>query len=340
MNKSILTILFALLCLTQVQAQEIFNGLSKGPYRKIVDESDKITIPQFSINFETYTETKVVVQEGKLSKLQNVFEAASKGGQYAGNQRSSARTTTVLSSELELADFQELANDFQLILEEEISKVGKTVVPLTELTKTEGYAKLVEKYSSKTESKGKKNSEESVGVGQIKMLPENSLFLFDEKSLTRGGGVPFVTMMRNFNKETGAVVMLNNIDVDFSTVEMNVSLDAGAKRSVTTADTKVIPKMRISRNTFDFIGKGGSPSTAPATLVSEYVSNKEYTAKVYKDAAKSKGLLEEIFAVGVPTIDFDPFIVEMSKDTYKEAARDLFRQYAQDLAKALVAGGK
>ncbi len=254
MNKPVFTILLAMLSLTQVQVQELFNGLSKGAYRKAVDESDKIAIPQFSINFETYTETKVIVQEGKLSKLQNVVDAASKGGQYAGNQSSSARTTTVLSSELELADFQELANEFQVILEEELIKAGKTVIPLKELTQTAGYGKLAEKYSTKTESKGKKNSEESVGVGQIKMLPENSHFMFDEKSLVRGGGVPFVIMMRNFNKETGAVFLLNNIDVDFSTVELNVSLDAGTRKSVTTADTKVISKMRISQNTFDFIG--------------------------------------------------------------------------------------
>ncbi|WP_111392952.1 hypothetical protein [Algoriphagus aquaeductus] len=335
MKKSMFAMLMVLLSMTQVQAQELFNGLSKGPYRKTVDESDKITIPQFSINFETYTETKVVVQEGKLSKLQNTFEAASKGGQYGGSQSGSAKTTTILNSPLELADFQELANDFQLILEEEISKAGKTVLSLKDLTQTTGYGKLVEKYSTKTESKGKKNSEESVGVGQINMFPENSLFMFDEKSLTRGGGVPFVTMMRNFNKETGAVVMLNNVDVDFSTVELNVSLDAGTKGKTTTADTKVFPKMRISRNTMDFIGKGGSPSTAPATMVSEYVANKEYEAKIYKDTAKSKSLIDKMMGSGAK-IDFDPFIVEMSKDTYKQAARDLFRQYAQDLAKALV----
>ncbi|MBC6367962.1 hypothetical protein [Algoriphagus sp. AK58] len=337
MKKSILSILFVMLFLTQLQAQEIFNGLSKGPYRKTVEESDKITIPQFSINFETYTETKVVVQEGKLSKLQNTFEAASKGGQYGGSQSGSAKTTTILNSPLELADFQELANDFQLILEEEIGKAGKNVLPLKDLVKTDGYAKMQEKYSSKTASKGKNNSDENVGVGQIKMFPENSLFMFDEKSVTRGGGVPFVTMMRNFNKETGAVVMLNNVDVDFSTVELNVSLDAGTQGKTTSADTKIFPKMRISRNTMDFIGKGGAPSTAPATLVSEYVANKEYEAKIYKDTAKSKSLIDKMTGSGAK-IDFDPFIVEMSKDTYKQAARDLFRQYAQDLAKALVVG--
>lgn len=338
MKKLIVAVLGTLFLSNGLHAQEIFEGISKGFYRKVADESDKITIPQFSINFETYSETKVVVQEGKLSKLQNVFDAASKGGQYGGNQSASARTTTILNSNLEMSDFQQLANDFQQILEEEITKAGKTVLPLNELTKTEGYAKMQEKFSSKTENKGKNNSDAKVGVGQIKMFPENSLFLFDEKSLSKGG-VPFVTMMRNFNKETGAVVLLNNIDIDFSTVELNVSLDAGTKRSVTTADTKVIPKMRISRNTFDLIGKGGSANLVPATLMSEYVSGKEYSAKIYKDTAKSKSLLEGIFAIGVPNIDFDPFIVEMSKETYMQSARDLFRQYAQDFAKALVTSG-
>lgn len=338
--KSIATVFIGgLLTLSSLQAQEIFNGLSSGPYRKVVDESDKLTIPQFSINFETFTETKVVVQEGKLSKLQNTFDAASKGGQYAGGQSSSAKTTTILNSPLDLSDFQQLADEFQLILEEEIGKVGKTVIPLEELTQTEGYSKLVEKYSGKTEDKGKKNSDDNVGVGQIKMFPKNSLFMFDEKSVTRGGGVPFVTMMRNFNKETGAVMLLTNLDIDFSTVELDVDLAAGTKRSVTTAETKVLPKMRITRNTFDFIGKGGSPSTAPAELVSEYVADKTYSAQIFQDASKSKSLIEKVMGSGAK-IDFDPFIVEMSKDTYKQAAKDLFRQYAQDFAKALAKGSK
>lgn len=340
MKKSILTLIGCLLLISSLQAQELFTGIDKGYYRKIVDGSDKITIPQFSINFDTYTDTKVVVQEGKLSKLQNTFEAASKGGQYGGSQASSAQTTTILNSEMQLTDFQELANDFQLILEDELGKAGKTVLSLKDFTQTKEYARLKEKYGRKTESKGKKNDEEKIGVGQINMFPENSLFMFDEKSLTRGGGVSFVTMMKNFYKETGAVVLLTNLDVDFSTVEMNVNLDAGIKKSVTQADTKVVPKMRITRNTFDFIGKGGAPNSTSASLVSEFIANKEYSAKIYQDAAKSKSLMNKMFGIGGAAIEFDPFIVEMSKETYKEAARDLFRQYAQEFSKAVVVGAK
>jgi len=301
----------------------------------VSQEKEIVTIPQLSVNFDRFVETKVVVQEGKLSKLQNTFAAASKGGSYGGSARSSAETTTILSTDMQLSDFQQLANEFQLILEEEISKAGIQVLPLTDFVQTEGFQKMQEKYSDKTANKGKKNTEEDT-KSKIRMFPENGVFMFDEKSMALGG-VSFVGMVRNIQKETDAILLLQNLDINFSTVELDVDLDAGVKRAVTTASTKVLPKMSISKNTFNFVGKNGPG--AFAEIKEEYISDKEYTGKIYQDAEKGKSFMEEMFGLG-PTIDFDPFIVEIDKETYKNAARDLFRAYAKDFAKTYASVSK
>lgn len=338
MKKITSTLLMVLFAGSTLLAQDLFYGFgSKGYYNKISQETDIVTIPQLSVSFDKFVETKVVVSEGKLSKLQNTFEAASKGGSYGGEAKSSAQTITILNTDMQLSDFQELANEFQLILEEEISKAGIKVLPLQDFVKTEGFQKMSEKYSDKTENKGKKNSDEDT-KSKIRMFPENGVFMFDEKSVARGG-VPFIGMVRNIQKETGAILLLQNIDINFATVELDASVEASSIRKVTTAETKVIPKMNISRNTFDFVGKNG-PNNASAEMTVEYLADKEFDAKIYQDPEKGRSLFGQIFGVGIPTIEFDPFIVEMNKETYKSAARDLFRKYAQDFAKTYASVGK
>lgn len=321
-------------------SQESFNGIgAKGQYNKAIKKAEAFYIPHFNIGFETYVETKEIVQEGKLSKLQNTFEAASKGRTY-NSQTGSAKTTTILDAKLELSDFQELANDFQRILEEEIEKAGFKIIRLNEMDNYPSYAKVVERYSDKTDKKQGKSKEEDIGLGKIQVMPDNSLFMFNEKSIMKGGGPAFFSMMKKVHDETKAVMVLQNIDIDFATVELDVQLDAGRRAKVTTAETRVVPKMRITYNTFDFIGKGGGPNSAPATLSSEFISKNDYEARLYKDKAKAESLFSTLFSIGKPDIDFDPTIVEISKENYKSAARDLFQQYSQEFTKALVVGAK
>ena len=321
----------SLLSMSYLNAQELFSGFGKkGPYAKVVREFEKVTIPQLSITYKTYVETKVVEKEGRLSAMANTFDAASKGGTYVGKS-SSAMTVTILDVPMELADFQSLTNDFQKILEEELSNAGVPLVRLEDFAQTKMYAKWADKYSNKTENKGKKNDDENVGKGDIRMFPYQSLFVFDEKSLVLGGGVPFITMVRNTIKETGAAILLQNFDINFSVVDVDVDLAAGTKRTVTSATTEVFPRMNISRNTFNILGKNG-PASAHAEITQEYKAEKEYGARIYQDPEKGKKLLEKMFSLKGATIEFEPFIVEMDKETYIAAAKDLFRQYSKDFA--------
>lgn len=151
MKKISMAIAGLLLLAHSAFSQKQFDGIGeKGFYNSSVKGATAFYVPQMSIGFETYVETTVVVQEGKLSKLQNTFGAASKGKTYTG-QSGSAKTTTILDAGLELADFQELANEFQAMLDSEIEKAGFTVLRMSEMDKYPSFAKVVEKYSAKTE---------------------------------------------------------------------------------------------------------------------------------------------------------------------------------------------
>ncbi|MCH7413455.1 hypothetical protein MM213_08165 [Belliella sp. R4-6] len=341
MKKIILSAAILTLTAGSLLAQEMFNGFgTKGFYNKSLKNQDSFYIPQMQIGFETYVETKEVEKESKLSAFANNMAAHSKGGQYGGRQSSSARVTTILDAGMELADFQSLANDFHKILEDEIAKAGFKVLPMEDVDKLDSYQKIKDKYSDKTDRKQSKADPSDVGFGTIKVYPENTLFMFDEKSVMKGGGPAFYGMLKKIHAETNAGMILQNLTIDFSTVELDVKLDAGVKGKTTTAEMKILPKMRITYNTMDFITPKGGPNSAPASLNSEFISGKEYNANIYSDKEKAASLFKKFFAISVPSVDFDPRIIEISKEDYIAASKDLFTQYSKEFAKALVVGAK
>lgn len=164
--------------------------------------------------------------------------------------------------------------------------------------------------------------------------------MFDESSLMKGGGPAFYGMIRKVHAETKAVMILQNLDIDFATVELDVELDAGQRGKSTKAETKVLPKMRITYNTFDFIGPKGGPNGTPCRMVAEMVSEKSYQATIVRDKTKGESLFKSIFSIGKPDVNFDPFIVEMSKEDYKAAAKDMFGQYCKAFVATLSQAAK
>ncbi|EON74960.1 hypothetical protein ADIS_4654 [Lunatimonas lonarensis] len=342
MNKILLTMAVAMITAGPLLAQDLFDGIgAKGMHNKSLKNQESFYIPQLQIGFETYVETTQVQQESKLSNLQNNFAAHSKGKQYGGRQSGSARVTTILEAGMELADFQQLADELHGILEDEIRKAGFNVLDLETVNKMDSYQKILEKYSDKTEKKQGKASDDDIGANAIKVYPQNTIFMFDEKSLMKGGGPAFYGMIKKVHEETKAGMILQNIVIDFATVELDVDVDAGRKGKTTTAEMKVLPKMSITYNAFDFITPKGGPLGAPARLKSDFVSNKEYNGKIYSDKAKAESLFSKMFSLkSRPNVDFDPRIVSISKEDYIAAAKDLFTQYSQEFAKALVVGAK
>lgn len=341
MKKLVLSAVVLAISANTLMAQELFNGIgSKGHYNKSIKGATAFTIPQLSVGFETFVETKQVVQESKLSKLQNVTAAHSKGGQYAGQQSGSAQVTTILNAGMSLEDYQSLVNDFQVILETEIEKAGFKVVKLNDLMQEESFQKIKEKFEEKTEKKKAKTDESDIGNAKVQMLPENGIFMFNENSLAVGG-VGLAVAVKNYYKNNDAIIMTQNMDIDFSTVELDVALDAGTKGKTTSAEMKVLPKMRITYNTFDFIDKNGSPSSTPARLTADYVSEKEYNAVISKDKAKAESLMSKLFSLKPkPDVNFDPRIIEMSREDYISSAKDLFTLYSKELANTLAVASK
>ncbi|MGY6521627.1 MAG: hypothetical protein ACXIUD_07855 [Mongoliitalea sp.] len=340
MNKILLTMAAALLSAGSLFAQDLFNGFgTKGMENKYLKKVDSYYIPQMQIGFETYVETKQVAFESKLSSFANSMEAMSKGGSYGGRQATSARVTTILDAGMELGDFQKLANDFHGILEDELRKAGFNVLDMKEVDKMESFQKIKEKYSDKTDKKQGKSSDDDIGAKAIKVYPDYTLFMFDEKSLMKGGGPAFYGMLKKVHAETNAGMILQNLIVDFSTVELDVKIDAGTKGKATAAEMKIVPKMRITYNAIDWITPKGGPSSAPSKLKEEFVSKNEYNANIYSDPKKAETLFEFFFK-GKPPVDFDPRIISISKEDYIAAAKDLFTQYSQEFAKTMVVGAK
>lgn len=341
MKKIILSAAVLAISAGSLMAQEMFTGIgAKGHYNKSIKGATAFTIPQLSVGFETFVETKQVVQESKLSKLQNVTAAHSKGGQYAGQQSGSAQVTTILNADMTLEDYQALTNEFQAILESEIEKAGFKVVKLNDLMQDDSFQKIKEKFEGKTDKKKGKTDESDIGNAKIQMLPANGIFMFNEKSFAVGG-VALAVAVKNYYKKNDAILMTQNLDIDFSTVELDVELDAGRRGKTTSAEMKVLPKMRITYNTFDFIDKNGSPSSTPARLTADFVSEKEYNGVISKDKAKAESLMSKLFSLkGKPDVNFDPRIIEMSKEDYIASSKDLFTQYSKEFAKTLVVASK
>lgn len=137
-------------------------------------------------------------------------------------------------------------------------------------------------------------------------------------------------------------MILQNLIIDLATVELDVQIDAGSKGKTTKAEMKVLPKMNITYNVFDFITPKGGPLAAPARLKSDFVSSTAYNPKIYSDKAKAESLFSKMFSLkSKPNVDFDPrIVVSITKEDYIAAAKDLFTQYSQEFAKALVVGAK
>lgn len=201
MNKILLTMVAVVLLAGSLIAQDLFDGKgTKGMHNKSLKNQNTFYIPQMQIGFETFVETTQVQQESKLSNLQNNFAAASKGKQYGGRQSGSARVTTILDAGMELVDFQKLAEDLHGILEDEIRKAGFNVLDFETGNRMDSYQKVLEKYSDKTDKKQGKASDDDTGVNEIKVFPKNTIFMFDEKSLMKGGGPAFYGMIKKVHE--------------------------------------------------------------------------------------------------------------------------------------------
>lgn len=96
--------------------------------------------------------------------------------------------------------------------------------------------------------------------------------------------------------------------------------------------------MKIKNNNIGIVDKTGSMPVAPVSLKGDFISDIKYEAKLFTDKKKSESLFNQLFPLKKMDVDFDPIIVEMSKETYINASKHLFRIYSQEFAKALAVG--
>lgn len=339
MKKILLPLMLALMVVTS-SAQSRFNLLGEGEkapsdFRKL----SGVTVPQLRVGFETHSVATIVKQEGKVSALRGNLATVGTNKNYT-RQSSMVEASSILNSGMEKSDFQQLTNDFQLILEDELKKAGIKLTTNTELQSVKEYAPIKENFSKKTDKVESKQEDADLSEDRIYYIPDNSLMIYNGTGV--GHGVGTIVKLQKLVQKTDAVMLLHNLDVDFSFIKLEADVQGGWNYSgsstikTTNASVQVFPIMNIPDLKLVTIGSNGSISTVPITLKSTYLSQKTYEAKMYQDKKKSESLFTQMFSLKRKRdIEFDPMIIELSKEDYIRAAKDMFRQYASDLAKAI-----
>lgn len=340
LNKTVL--LFLLITMTSSAiGQSAFNRLGEGEkslndFRKL----SNVMIPQFRLGFETHSQVTIMRQEGKLSALAGNLATVGTDKTY-NRQRSYVEASAILDAGMEKEDFQTLTNELHQILLDEFKKQGIHVVDGDELSKIKSYQKIQEGFSAKTSRQEDKKEKADLNDDRIYYLADNSLMIYKGDGVAHGVGT--ITRLKKLVKEADAVILLPNIDVDFCVIKLDAEVEGGWNYSgsstfkSTNANCEVFPVMNISELTLSTIGSNGSVSIGATniTLKEPFMAEKSYQAKMYQDKEKSKSLFKKLFALGVPDVEFNPMIIELSKEDYMNAARDLFRQYGEALAKAV-----
>ncbi|WP_194976017.1 hypothetical protein [Aquiflexum lacus] len=356
MKKTAISLMvYCLISTSSIFAQDLFDGIgTKGFQNKNIKGAEGFIVPQLNIGFETFTETVKIQQESKVSNIRNNLATVGTNKNYV-RQSGAAKVTTILSVDMLPEDFQSLSNDFQKILEEEISKAGFTVTPLEELDQFSAYAPIKERFGNKTEKTKGKTADVEIGDGKVMFLPENGIMMYngDLKSVSMGIGL--IKNLKDLMKESSSIVLMQNLDIDFSNVELDVDFKSRMRVSTSTvgyyeitstdkskstdATYNVYPVMKIKNNNIGIVDKTGSMPAAPVSLKKDFISDIPYEAKLYTDKKKSESLFNQLFSLKRKMdVDFDPIIVEMSKETYMDASRHLFRMYSQEFAKTLAVG--
>ncbi|PRY86259.1 hypothetical protein [Mongoliibacter ruber] len=357
MKKTVIVCLVGIMVSLNVSAQDLFEGIgTKGSQNRNIKGAEGFIVPQLSVGFETFIETVKIQQESKLSNVRNNLATVGTNKNYV-RKSGAAKVTTILSVDMGPEDFQSLTNDFQKILEEEIENAGFKVTPLGELVKFNSYAPIKERFGNKTEKTKGKTAEVEVGDGKVMFLPEGGIMMYNGDLRSVSMGIGLIKNLKNLMQESNSVILMQNLDIDFSNVELDVDFKSRMRVStsnvgyykVTSSDNStstdasynVYPVMKIKNNNMGIVDKSGSMPAAPVSLKEDFVSDIPYEANLYTDKKKSESLFTQLFSLKRKVdVDFDPIIVEMSKEAYMDASRHLFRKYSQEFAKTLAIGAK
>jgi hypothetical protein len=352
---AIALIMYGIIGTSSIFAQDLFDGIgTKGIQNRTLKGAEGIIVPQLNVGFETFIETVKIQQESKVSNIRNNLATVGTNKNYV-RQSGAAKVTTILSVEMGPSDFQALSNDFQNIMEEEISKAGFKVTSLNELDNFDAYAPIKERFGNKTEKTKGKTSDVEIGDGKVVFLPENGIMMYSGDMRSVSLGIGLIKNLKDLMKESNSIIVMQNLDIDFSNVELEVEFQSRMRVSTnnvgyykvtssdnnksTDANFNVYPVMKIKNNNVGLVDKTGSMPQSPIMLKEDFVSDKPYEAKLYTDKKKSESLFNQIFSLKRKMdVDFDPIIVEMTKEIYMDASRDLFTQYSREFAKALAAG--
>lgn len=339
--KRIVTLLLSITLVTMhIQAQSLYNYLGQGERNdKDLRKMGSFAIPQLRVGFETYSVKTVFVQEGRASAMASSLATIGTNKSY-NRQGSTIEASAILNSNMEKEDFQQLTEDFQTIMEDALEAAGLKVHRLADLGSFKEYGSLEDKFSKKTAKLNEKKEESELGNKIVYYLPENGLMMYDGSSI--GWAVPTIVKVKKMTTKNDVILMIKNVDVDFSFIMIEGSVkggwnrNSGANYKNTEAKMEVLPVMNVKDVKLSLAGSTGSVAPTPIVLKDTYTASKSYEASLYQDAKKSESLFVKLFAFKRKDIEFDPMIIEVDKEVLMNAARDLFKEYSKDFAETVL----
>lgn len=335
------TLLFLVSCMlgAVTLAQSPFIDL--GPGEKSLGDFRKlpgISIPQLRVGYELYREERIVVKESGVSAFANSLSTVGTDKNYS-RQQAGIQTSSILDAGLTKEDFQLLTNEFHDILHEELAKNGVKVVSYTDMQGMKEYQALAENFGKKSERQEDKKEKRDLSQDRIYYLSDESIMIYNGEGV--GHSVGTIVKLKKFVGASEAVMLLQNLDVDFCVIELDGKVEGGFSdggrgntvNTSTQATSKVLPIMNVAVANITTIGANGSISVRPIELKEPLRADNEYQAKLFKDKQKSENLFASLFSLKpANAVEFDPTIIQLSKEDFREAAHDLFRKYARVLA--------
>ena len=331
-------------------AQSIFKGLGEGEKnKKAVSSIDALVVPQFKINYNTYSEVDLEEKESKISALRGNLKTVGTNQNYS-RQSSLIKATSILKvDDLALADFEKLTVELQAIMTKELMAVGIKVLSPEEMQSLASYEKLAEKKSGKADKVADKAATKEVGEDKIEVLAKGGTIICSGDMNFCGFGPGMLPKIQKLQQESKASIMLQNLDIDFSSVIIEADVKAGVVKETqlnwpgtyknTEAKSQVIPAMKVLNNQLVLVDNKGTPHVFE--LKNEFISDKPFNGKLYQDKKQSETMLNKMFSMKrKANVEFDPVIVEMNKEEYLSAAKHLFELYSKELAAAIVAARK
>lgn len=291
---------------------------------------DKKEMKELKKKFQVYDQGKIF-KKAKRIALPGVnlrFKLASKESITDGKHQEQVKYSSwAMLDGIEDADFQEITNEFQSMLEEKFTKFGLEIAPCSEYKDNKGYAKLIEKNTKK-----RLTVKKTWGAAKVFSADERPFFVYPMSPLGPHA---------KFAKTADALIANIHLTIDFAYIGIEADRYRDYAYEYRSATSRIVPVIRIEgmtenqlqvRTDGSYVNIIKDQTDAHAlTLASEYSSELEYATKIESCEGCMPKFAEsgfvDIFRSGNVT---GTYRVTADKARFKAAVLDVLDKYTDD----------